>query len=98
MVRFVKYLRSHDKEPYVLTVDKRDLWKLGYGTIQRDESYVDVEHSTSIKHVRLTRPSLLIGRIVKYMRAVKSAISPRGTKHAQRDAEAVTAREDSREP
>lgn len=74
MIRFVKNMGHFGRYPYLLTVDERDIWKLGYGMTQTDDSYTEVKRKATVKRVRITRPSALAVGMIKAIRATLLAI------------------------
>jgi len=68
IVRLLGNIRPLGWRPYVLTIDARDLDKIAYGTINRDESFAGIERDLEILRVRSYRPSYVLsmfGRPVK---------------------------------
>ena len=87
IIRFIKNLPHFGWNPFVVTVDERDIPQLAYGTVKRDDSYLDDVRHAVVERVRLTRPSAVAARLVK---SVRRLFSP-GASPAKRESAAPDA-------
>ena len=80
MVRYISNILQYGWKPFVITIDARDLDKIAYGTVNRDESFAGIEKTVEILRVRSRRPSYaltMLGRPIKgAWQAVGSRVLP----------------------
>lgn len=78
LVRFVKNISSFGPKPFVLTVDERDIPKLGYGTARTDASYGNFARTVEVERARVMRPSAIFIRMILSVRVFFSKILRKG--------------------
>lgn len=77
IVRYVGNIFQYGWKPFVVTIDARDLDKIAYGTINRDESFAGIEKNVQVLRVRSRRPSYGLTVLGKPIKGACKAVASR---------------------